>query len=36
LRQQQIAATERKVIDDLLRRQPIRVDEIGLQRAVKP
>jgi parvulin-like peptidyl-prolyl isomerase len=36
LRQQRIAATERKLIDDLLRRQPIRVDEIGLQRAAKP
>jgi parvulin-like peptidyl-prolyl isomerase len=36
LRQQQMAATERKLIDDLLRRQPIRIDEIGLQRAVKP
>lgn len=36
LRQQKIAATERKLIDDLLRREPVRVDEIGLQRAVKP
>lgn len=36
LRQQRVTATERKLIDDLLRRQPIRVDEIGLQRAVKP
>ncbi|HVC59321.1 MAG TPA: peptidylprolyl isomerase [Acetobacteraceae bacterium] len=36
LRQQRIAATERKLIGDLLRRQPIRVDEIGLQGAVKP
>lgn len=36
LRQQRTAATEQKLIDDMLRRQPIRLDEIGLQRAVNP
>jgi parvulin-like peptidyl-prolyl isomerase len=36
LRQQRIAATEQKLIDDMLRRQPIRLDEIGLQHAVNP
>ena len=36
LRQQRIAAMEQKAVDDLLRSQPIRLDEIGLQRAIKP
>jgi parvulin-like peptidyl-prolyl isomerase len=36
LRQQRTAATEQKLIDEMLRRQPIRLDEIGLQRAVNP
>jgi parvulin-like peptidyl-prolyl isomerase len=36
LRQQRIAATEQKLIDEMLRRQPIRLDEIGLQHATAP
>jgi len=36
LRQQRMAATEKTLIEDLLRRQPIRLDEIALQQAVKP
>ena len=34
LRQQRMAATEQSLIEDLLRRQPIRLDEIELHRAV--
>jgi parvulin-like peptidyl-prolyl isomerase len=36
LRQQRVAATEQKLVDEMLRRQPIRLDEIGLQRALNP
>jgi hypothetical protein len=36
LRQQRIAATEQKLIDEMLRREPIRLDEIGLQHATVP
>ncbi|MFI4982730.1 MAG: peptidylprolyl isomerase [Nevskiales bacterium] len=36
LRRQRIAETERKLIEDLLSRQPVRINEIGLQNAVKP
>jgi hypothetical protein len=36
LRQQRLAQNEQKIVDDLLRRQPVRIDEIGLQRAIRP
>lgn len=35
MRQQRAAALERQVIDDLVKRQPIRLDEIALQKAAK-
>lgn len=36
LRQQRAAQNERALTEDLLRRRPIQLDEIGLQRAVQP
>ena len=35
MRQQRTAALERQVIDNLVKRQPIRLDEIALQKAAK-
>ena len=35
MRRQRTAALERQVIDNLVKRQPIRLDEIALQKAAK-